>query len=114
MTRLLIPCLGLIALTSLSGCNLFGPPASEQGFDSPDPAARLYAIERAARENDLTKFPELVDSLEHEDPAVRLLAIATLRRMTNQDLGYDASGTPGERAAAVARWREWVRVHPGP
>ena len=105
---------GLVIPLVLGGCNLFGPPMSEQGFDSPEPGARLYAIEKAAKENDLTKLPELIDSLEHEDPAVRLLAAGTLRRMTGQDLGFEASGPSAERAAAVGRWREWLKSHPGP
>jgi len=97
MRGLLPPLLALCA----SAC---APPVRTGGFDAPDPASRLYAIERAARERDMDAIPRLVESLDHDDPAVRLAAIEALRLLTGETRGYDCSADPMERRAAIARW----------
>jgi hypothetical protein len=104
---------GAVALVGVvAGCE-FGPGLSA-GFDSPDPGARLHAVGETVREGDRGGLDELVDELESDDPAARMLSIAALERMTGERLGYEADGPESERAEAVERWRGYVaRVQGG-
>ncbi len=94
---------GSVGVTALvtTGC---GPPATEARFDSANPAAKLYAIEKAARSGDTSALPQLVEQLDSDDPAVRLLAIEALRRLTGEDYGYAHDDPPPLRRAAIKRW----------
>ena len=97
--------LTVAGLTTLAGCG--GPPAaSEGGFDSADPASRLYAIRRAGGQRDVAAVPDLIESLESDDPAVRMLAIAALQRITGTRMGYDPYALPAARQDAVDAWLE--------
>lgn len=78
-----------------------------KGFDSPEPAARMEAAVSAAAEGDTSAIPDLIELLDSDDPATRLVAIRSLERLTGQTLGYDYAGPEAERAAAVERWVEW-------
>jgi HEAT repeat protein len=82
------------------------PPASRGGFDSPDPASRLYAIERAMKHGDRAAVPRIVEQLDSDDPAVRLLAIAALEQLTGETRGYRYDDPPWMREEAVRRWTE--------
>lgn len=95
-----------ILLPMLAGC---GPSATAGGFDSANPAAKLYAIEQAARVNDRSAIPRIVEQLESDDPAVRSLAISTLERMTGETYGYRDFDPPSVRQAAVQRWVNAVK-----
>jgi len=77
------------------------------GFQEQDPAARLRAVRRAAETRDQSSIPQLIDELESDDPAQRMLAIQALQEITGQTLGYDHAAGPEQRAAAVRRWAEW-------
>ena len=96
-----------LAAGLLAGCTA-PPPASEGDFDSPNPAAKLYAIERAGSQRDRGKIPKLVEQLDNDDPAVRMMSIAALRRITGADLGYKPYEPPEARQAAIERWRAAV------
>ena len=87
----------------LAGC---APAVSEGGFDAPDPASRLYAIREAGQERNLEAVPHLIESLNSDDPVVRMFAIRALERTTGRRLGYDPYGTEVERQAAINRWVE--------
>jgi hypothetical protein len=50
-----------------------------------------------------------VDRLEDEDAAVRFFAIIALERITGRRFGYEYSQPSRERAAAIVRWRDYVR-----
>lgn len=104
------PTLALTAILALGGCS--SPPSLEDGFDSPDPAAKLHAVPKAVAERDAAAFPRLVELLESDDPAVRMLSIRALERLTGQTLGYEHAGTAGARAQAVARWKAWLADQP--
>lgn len=93
-------------LSTLAGC---GPAATDGGFDSANPAAKLYAIEYAAGANDRAAIPDLVEQLDSDDPAVRALAIATLQRLTGQTKGYRDFDPPDIRRQAIAQWVQAVR-----
>jgi hypothetical protein len=100
-------CLAVMACL-IAGCAR--PPG---GFDSPEPAARLYAVTEAARTDDRAAIPSLVALLDSDDPAVRMLSIRTLERLTGQTLGYDHAAPEWERRDAVGRWIDWYRSQPG-
>lgn len=90
-----------ILLVAPAAC---GPAATAGGFDSANPAAKMYAIEEAARTNDRAAIPRIVEQLESDDPAVRSLAISALRRLTGETFGYRDFDPPAARQAAVERW----------
>jgi HEAT repeat protein len=100
--------LAAIACSLLAvSCVSFNPPDS---FQSVDPAGRMHAASRAAATGDQTAIPELVDMLASDDPAERLIAISTLEKLTGERLGYDPTGYPSSREAAIARWRKRLAV----
>ena len=106
MQRTLLGALMGAAMTLVS-C---GQPSMEGGFDSPVPAARMQAIERAARAGDRSPatLKRIVEQLDSDDPAVRLVAIGALERLTGETHGFRAYDPPIERRAAVRRWSEYV------
>jgi HEAT repeat protein len=93
--------LGFLAAIALPGC---GPSATEGGFDSANPAARMYAIEQAARSGDQSAIRNLIEELDSDDPAVRMLAISTLERLTGETYGYRQYDSVMQRREAIARW----------
>lgn len=104
--NLIIPAVPMIAMTIMGGC---GPKASEGGFDSDNPAAKLYAIRDAGERKDTTAVPQLVEQLDNDDPAVRVFAIEALERITGQRMGYNPNVSRHDRAKAVNRWEQAVR-----
>lgn len=96
----------VLLMLSLVGC---GPKASEGGFDSDNPAAKLYAIRQAGESKDLSNVPRLVELLDHDDPAVRMMTIKALDKLTGERLGYNPYQSPSERREAIARWETSVR-----
>ncbi len=91
----------LACLVALTAC---GPSAIEGGFDSANPSARMYAIEQAARQGDQSAVRSIIEQLDCDDPAVRLLAISTLERLTGQTYGYRFYDDQMQRREAIARW----------
>lgn len=107
VTILLIAGLG----ASLPGCRggmmIFNADRSE--IQSADPAVRIRAIIHASRAKDAKATPLIVDRLEDEDEAVRIVAIESLKQLTSKDFGYRPYDPPYVRSAAVARWRGWLK-----
>ncbi len=103
--------LGRMALTrtvvaaALLACAC-APPASKGGFDSPDPAAKMTAIRKAGQAGALTATRQIVEQLDCEDPAVRILAISVLERLTGETYKYRFDDPPYLRRAAIKRWQE--------
>ena len=64
----------------------------------------MDTIEKAARTNDVSVVRQIVEQLDSDDPAVRLLAIETLRRLTGEEHGYCHDDPPVSRRAAIKRW----------
>jgi len=90
------------------------PPAITGGFDSPQPAAQIFATRRAAAETDPAKIrqamPGLIQNLTSDDPAARLLSAEALDELTGETYGYRYFDPEWMRAPAVARWRDaWER-----
>ncbi|MEE9130469.1 MAG: HEAT repeat domain-containing protein [Phycisphaerales bacterium] len=93
--------LGVPGLLLLCSC---GPAMTEGGFDAASPAARSYAIEQAARAGDLDAVPKIVEQLDADDPAIRMLAIDALHRLTGETYGFHHYDPPHERHDAIQRW----------
>lgn len=91
----------IVMLLPLTAC---GPSALDGGFDSANPAARMYAIEHAVRNGDTGAVKHIVEQLDSDDPAVRFLAIGALERLTGQTRGYDHAAPAEQRQQAIARW----------
>lgn len=80
-----------------------------EGFDSPDPGAKLRAILDAGGTKDVSAIPALVEQLASDDPAVRLCSIIALDRITGTRLGYSPYAPDAQRRAAVNQWARAVR-----
>jgi HEAT repeat protein len=104
----LCKCLILAAMAT-AGCN----GATEQsilcGLEGECPSERSAACLAAGQRGDESALPLLVERLEDPAADVRFFAIAALRRMTGQTLGYHYYDKPEERLAAVQRWRQWLQ-----
>lgn len=100
--RTLYPAAALLA----TACS--GPRAIDGGFDSANPAARMYAIEYAARSDDRAATLQIVEQLDSDDPGVRFLAIGALQDMWGETFGYRYYDPPYLRADAIERWVEAV------
>jgi hypothetical protein len=95
----------ILALCSLA-CRGKLPP--------PNPAAenieaRIPGIKEAGETHDRSALPSLVDSLDDDDPAVRLFAIVALEKFTGDRFGYEYYLDEEQRKPAIARWREWLK-----
>lgn len=90
---------------TLGGC-ASGP--RPRGLDDPDPAVRIRAIRLEAERGRQANLPRLVEQLEDDDPAVRLAATESLRRLTGQTHGFVWFQEPSRQTAAVNAWRVHV------
>jgi hypothetical protein len=87
-----------------------GCGSHDSRFQSIDPLQRAEAAVRAADAGQPDAVHELVSLLDDNDSAVRFYAIQSLRRLCGQDFGYRYFAPEAERAAAVRRWREALRI----
>ena len=101
--------LSIIGIAAFALCSC-GPPAIEGGFDSGNPAAKIYAIEHAARDHDRSAIPHIVAQLDSDDPAVRSVAIAALKRMTGKTYGYRDYDPAFLRQEAIDRWEQALKA----
>lgn len=76
-------------------------------FDSALPQDRLAAVAEARRTGDLGAVAQLIEMLSSDDPLIRLVASDTLKRLTNEDFGYDPGAPDADRRAAAERWADW-------
>ena len=91
---------------TLAGCRARADRSGD--IHSFDPLARGKACLAMGQANDPNAIPLLVDRLEDEDEAVRMLAIGALTRLTGMTLGYQYHTPSWKRAKAVRRWRAWI------
>jgi hypothetical protein len=91
----------LLVVVGLAGCASSG---EAEGFDSAVPAARMDAMQSVGDSVDPVILTRLVEQLDSEDAAVRLMAIHHLERLTNRTYGYVYSAPVDERRAAIDRW----------
>jgi HEAT repeat protein len=105
----------LVCCLMLSGCgDSFDRQVGLADLENPNPTIRIMAIKWAGENKIKAAVPQLVDSLEDEDAAVRFYAIEGLRRITGTDNGYDYKTSAGERAASVKRWRKFLNTEEWP
>ncbi len=100
-------CLLTLALL-LGGCAQ-PTPLAQQGFDGPDPQARLYAIQQAGETRDRTAVPRLIDLLDSDDPAERVLALGALERIVGQRPAYNPYAPLPTRRPQVDALRQAYR-----
>jgi bilin biosynthesis protein len=55
----------------------------------------------------------VIDGLEDEDPRIRSKSILVLQDRTGDTFGFEPSGGPLDREAAVKRWRVWAERQTG-
>jgi hypothetical protein len=95
-------------IASFAGALLLGacaPPVTEGKFDSPDPASRLYAIEKAMQTGDTSAVPQIVEQLDSDDPVVRMMAIEALKVLNDgETFDYRYDDPQPQRRAAIRRW----------
>lgn len=91
----------LVSPLALVACS---QPSMTGGFDSPNPAAKMHATVEAVRNGDQSAVRHIVEQLDSDDPAVRLLAIMALERLTGQTLGYEHDASKWDRNVAIERW----------
>ncbi len=82
------------------------PPQSD--FSSPDAASRIVSIDAAVHDGDGSRVREIVEQLDSDDPAVRLVAISALVSLTGQTHGYHYDDPPSLRTSAIERWVAYV------
>lgn len=94
-----------MAILALGGCF----PTLEPAFDSPAPSKRLDAIVDAAARDDRSTIPPLIEMLDSDDPAERMLAIRALERISGgETFGYRYADPEWLRQESVNRWAEWA------
>jgi hypothetical protein len=76
---------------------------------SDDPTVSIPAIQSDVRQHDQRDVAQMVQDLNDDDPAVRFYAIEGLRRLTGDDFGYQYYEDADGRAAAVAKWNQWLK-----
>lgn len=106
-TILTVMCSISISILSCVGCQMLDANY-RQKIQSEDPVERVRAVIHAGEIRDSRAVPLLVDRLDDEDEAVRVLAIVSLKKITGQDLGYYYYQPLVMRSVAVERWRGWL------
>jgi len=104
--------LGVVQIILLTGCQLVmvgctpAPRADAGSFESENPAAERNPIPHPGDQHRMQDIPQLIASLDSDDPAVRLFAIQALERITGERFGYVPYDPPHKRRAAVDRWAD--------
>jgi hypothetical protein len=114
MNRLAHPFRLAIAAAMLAiccgGCD--APPIKPVLTD-PDPSVKIPAIKLAVQQKDRAAIPNLIQSLESDDPAIRFYANDALIKLTGQDFGFLYYADDPLRRAAVQRWQAWLATSAG-
>ncbi|MCC7294113.1 MAG: HEAT repeat domain-containing protein [Phycisphaerales bacterium] len=88
-----------------AGCASPRTSQGTAGLEDADPVQRGRAVQAVAQQGDPSLAPLLVDRLEDEDAAVRMLAAEGLRRLTGQAIEFEADWPATKRAAVADQWR---------
>ena len=105
---------GLLAV-ALAGCGSTPPRPAKPDVDLHAPSAtrRLEAVAVTEKQHDPSQVPALIDRLDDDDPAVRMMAGSSLTAITGHDTGYRPYASPAERLRQVALWRAWWGTQTG-
>jgi len=79
------------------------------GFGAASPAARSKAIQTAAIMGNLSAVKKIVEQLDSDDPAIRMMAIEALERLTGETYGYKHYDPTYVRREAIAKWVDAVQ-----
>ena len=85
------------------------PSTHQGGFNSPDPATKLHAIHQAGETHDTTATTSLVEQLDSDDPAIRMMSIQALERITGTRLNYNPYAPAIDRQKAIHHWVAYVQ-----
>ncbi len=85
----------------------------DEHLGSPWANVRRAAAAEVGTRDRWGSIPRLIERLDDSDREVRAASAASLRRLTNQWLGYRASASLGSRRTAADRWRQWWQVQSG-
>lgn len=103
--RIVLGCVAGSAALAAPGCVQTEKP----GFDATGPTNRLEAIVRASgTDADRRSLYSLVEQLDSEDPAARMLAIRALENRTGTTLGYSHSDPEWKRLESIERWMNYL------
>jgi HEAT repeat protein len=93
----------------LAACANDRPRPIRPADDLRDPSStrRVQAVSEVRRQRAAEHVPALIELLDDEDPAVRLVAGAALVDLTGRDTGYRPQADPAERRRQVEDWRRW-------
>jgi hypothetical protein len=83
-------------------------PALVAASSDPVPTVALEAAAARLRLDDPGGIERIVAGLEDPDPRLRSRSALLLQRTTGTTFDFQADASPEERAAAVARWRDWL------
>lgn len=97
----------LTFVVALHGCT--STKEYRAAIASEDVEVRIRGIKMAADNRDYGAVPLIVDRLEDEDDGVRFYAILALERITGERFGYDYARISRDRAAAVQKWRLFIK-----
>lgn len=101
-TSVIRVCTGLGAICVVG----FSCSSQRGGFLPLTPDERISTAREAVAENDLGVIPDLIEGLESDDPAVRLMSVEALRRLTGRRFDYDPYAPSWVRRKSVEAWME--------
>jgi HEAT repeat protein len=100
-----------VAALGASGDSRLVEPLNELDWPKTmHPEVRYERARALLRLGDWSQLEELIAGLEDDSLWTRAWCAQALEEVTRQRLGFDPKANESERAAAVARWREWMRM----
>lgn len=93
----------------LLGCAADGPRPLKPEFDlhDPNPSIRAQATAEVGRLGSVDQVPAVIELLDDEDPAVRVMAGRTLADLTGRRDTTRAYAPPDDLRRQVEAWRAW-------
>jgi hypothetical protein len=96
----------LCAVACLVGCQ---DPRGPARVGSDDPDLKILAIKQDVSTHSEADVAKMVEGLQSDDAAVRFYCIQGLCRLTHDNFGYRYYERDDDRAAALARWQQWLK-----
>ncbi len=100
----------LSAAVVLAGCVQSGGTLYSR-LQHEDPTVRSRAAIQAGQMRDNRAIGYLIDRLTDAEPAVRMFANISLKKITGESMGFNVYDSKQDQAAAVERWRQWSAKH---
>ena len=101
-----------VAQIACALCALMASCSESKGprtVKNPDPTVSIPAVKTDVQNKDQKDVAQMVLNLNDDDSAVRFYAIQGLQRLTGDDFGYRYYQDADGRAAAVAKWNQWLK-----